>query len=76
MPLTETEKAYLAGFIDGEGYIGLTNAGSKNVSKRIRLSITNTNGVVLRYIKDLIGFGSFYSQHPVGYQNKNNKECF
>lgn len=76
MALTETEKAYLAGFIDGEGCIDTTKAGSSNISKRIRLTITNTNEVILRYIKDLIGFGSFYSLRPARYQNQNTKECF
>ena len=58
--MTETDKAYIAGFIDGEGSIGLrkchTNRGYFDTI--IRLRITNTNRDVLEWIKAKTGIGS------------------
>lgn len=34
-PVTETEKAYFAGFFDGEGYIGLAAASKTQMSLRV-----------------------------------------
>ena len=79
--LKNTDLAYIAGFIDGEGTIGIfkvekTNAAHKahwNPSYRLRLFITQTSLVPLHYIRD------FY---PGGYitlkkrYNLTHKDCF
>jgi len=41
---------WLAGFVDGEGSIGVTSGPG-----RLRLRISNTNEIVLRYIQYLVG---------------------
>ncbi len=60
-------KAWLAGFIDGEGYIGITFQIKKEtrqsaVSPRYHpfLIIANTNEEVLIYVKELINEGRTY----------------
>ena len=57
LQLTEIEKAYLAGFIDGEGSIGIQQDSHARYG-RICLRISNTNEMIIRYIRDLIGFGA------------------
>ena len=50
--MTETEKAYLAGIIDGEGCIGI----HKNHKKvLLRVHVYNTNRVLLEWIQDRFG---------------------
>lgn len=71
--LTNEEKAYMAGFIDGEGCIGIRNGGSRKSIKIIRMHITNTNEEILRYIKDKIGFGSIYCGVAEGQYNNRDK---
>jgi hypothetical protein len=73
--LTDVEKAYLAGFIDGEGCIGIRNGGPNCRNGRIKLHITNTNETILRYFKDLVGFGSFYQAVSEG-RYGNHKAAF
>lgn len=53
MPWTETDKAYLAGLIDGEGCVGVYV--SEKRSYRPRLSITNTNKEVLDWVAETFG---------------------
>lgn len=86
LSLTEPQKAYLAGFIDGEGYIGLTFQRKKetiNNAPTIRyhpfLIIANNNISVLSYVRDIIGDGRIYklkrsvrNQKP-GFQYKLTK---
>ena len=67
LSLTEPQKAYLAGFIDGEGYIGLTFQRKKETSQHSAtpryhpyLIIANNNSSVLFFIKDIIGEGRVY----------------
>ena len=67
--LTEPQKAYLAGFIDGEGYIGLTfqikrETFQNSATPRYHpyLIIANNNSPVLFYVKDIIGEGRIYRQ--------------
>ena len=75
--LSKTEKAWLAGFIDGEGYIGLTFQ-RKKVTKHSAASlryhpfliIANTNKEVLYFIRELIGEGRIYVMH----KSTNNKK--
>ena len=60
--MTETDKAYLAGFIDGEGSIGLrtthTNRKPKYRSLCLRLRITQCDRPILEWIKAVTGVGS------------------
>ncbi len=59
--LQETDKAYLAGLIDGEGsiYIGKSKpnnlAGTKNPTYRLSLDITSTYYPIIKYLVDLYG---------------------
>jgi hypothetical protein len=62
MPLLKTDREFfiwLAGFIDGEGCIGVRARGRSNNVGAMRLHITNTNKEVLVEIKERLG-GSFY----------------
>jgi len=80
MPWTKEDYAYLAGFLDGEGCIGVysrikQNRGSRQYtpskSYRPRVSIVNTNKEVLEWIKK--EFGGYLSMktkvagHKIGY---------
>ena len=51
---TETQLAYLAGIIDGEGtfYIGTTNNGRKFNS---RIYVVNTNEELIQWLKNIFG---------------------
>lgn len=53
-PLTETQKAYLAGLWDGEGYIGLTPRGER-AAVRGSMSISLSNGNCIHKIADMLG---------------------
>lgn len=57
LELSETEKAWLAGFIDGEGWIGIESRGN---SYGVRFSVANTDKETMEYVKDLIPFGYLY----------------
>lgn len=54
---TPTELAYLAGFFDGEGYVGISNDRPKwakgNVYLRLRVNITQKDDTVLSMLKDI-----------------------
>lgn len=63
--LTENEKSYLAGFVDGDGCITVTKKKCKDgtitgISFRLNVIISNTNKDVLDWICDLTGLGSIY----------------
>lgn len=53
--VSEAEKAYLAGFIDGEGCLTVTNSGAV-------LIIVSTNLEVLKKIKKCLGIGNIKSR--------------
>ena len=79
--INEFEKAWLAGFIDGEGYIGITFQRKKQTSTSSAsplyhpfLIIVNTNKDVLLYIKQLIGGGKLYILRKKN--SHNNKKCY
>ena len=65
--ITETDLAYLAGFIDGEGcfFIGMfwckTKSGNKNLNYHTYIKITNTDHAVMEWIKDTFN-GTNYGQ--------------
>lgn len=58
------ETAYIAGFFDGEGGIGITRKLTHN-SYQLRLSICNTNFEVIKLIHEITG-GSLYFEKRVG----------
>ena len=52
--MTEAEKAYLAGIVDGEGTVTLTKH-HKNETPTPSVSVANNNLVLLWWIKTLVG---------------------
>lgn len=83
MQTTNSIKGWLAGFIDGEGYIGITyqlKQATKQSSQTPRyhpyLIITNTKKESLLFIKKLIGAGRIYQlpnyshKHKISFQYK------
>lgn len=52
--LNETDKAYLAGLLDGEGSIGIDNHGGIRTPS-VRITLTNTNIDMLAELKTLWG---------------------
>lgn len=56
---TPTELAYLAGFFDGEGYVGISTDYPKwakgNSYLRLRVNITQKDKKILEMIKDIYG---------------------
>lgn len=63
--------AYLAGFIDGEGCIGIHHRGkAKGRKPTVRVSITNTDKNILIWCKNFIGLGGTLKIHN---KNGNNK---
>ncbi len=54
--MLETDAAYIAGLIDGDGHIGIENVGNNYKSPRI--TIANTNKDVLEWCLKTIGLGN------------------
>lgn len=54
--------AYLAGFTDGEGYIGVERHGRRNRSGLVRITVANTHGPIISAIRERLGFGYVRSQ--------------
>lgn len=79
MKIKETEKAYIAGFIDGEGTISVTSSKRNRPTEHIILTpyitIANTNRHVLEVIKKYLGFYdiSIHRNYP---KSSNNKICY
>jgi hypothetical protein len=59
--LSETEAAYLAGIVDGEGTITLTRT-HRGESRRPVVSISSTELPLLRYVQSIIGTGRITSK--------------
>lgn len=61
-PLSETDLAYVAGFLDGDGCIsiGRNRARSGNLAFFLLAKLYNTDYLVLKWIRDVLGFGSIY----------------
>ena len=62
--LTETQKAYIAGFIDGEGCIRISKKKSSNKAYPFDFQrwviVTNTELNVLSQLKQITGIGTIY----------------
>jgi len=73
--LTETEKAYIAGLLDGEGCVGIDKSKSKSKKHefnfRIRAIITNSYFPTMCWLKEKTGIGYAYKYHK-GYKNNWN----
>lgn len=77
--LSEIEKAWLAGFIDGEGYIGITFQLKKETKSQASspryhpyLIIVNTNRYALEQISTIIGDGCVYIAHKTNGKHKES----
>jgi len=68
--------AYLAGFIDGEGCIGIHHRGkAKGRKPTVRVSITNTNKDILIWCQNFIGLGGTLKVHDKN-RNSNWKTAY
>jgi hypothetical protein len=83
--LTEIQKAYLAGFFDGEGCCEVSRYEHRKTRKNgtvyrwiphvIRISITNTNNKVLKHIQSLVGTG-YVKNKSAASNNKKRSWCY
>jgi len=67
--MTEPEKAYIAGIVDGEGCIRVNKTDKetrKNPSYNINCHIVNTNKEVLEYIQSIIYCGKIFIHPKLG----------
>lgn len=73
-PLSDAEKGYIAGILDGEGSIGLYVYIDGN--KKANLQITNTYKPVLEWILDKMNCGSIHaiSKKHTGFPSR--KQCY
>ena len=73
--MKRTELAYIAGIVDGEGYIGISaDHRKRNPDKpcwRLRVAVTNTNEWLVQYLKFSIGGGVILLKN-----SKNPKPCY
>src|SRR3990167_7126817 len=53
--LKVSERAYIAGLIDGEGTISVTYDGRNKNNLFVRVLITNTNEELLKWLKERVG---------------------
>ena len=67
MQLTEIQRAWLAGFIDGEGYLGIIFQRKKETKRQSAspryhpyLVVVSTNRMILRHVMDLVPDGNVY----------------
>lgn len=64
-PGSETERAWAAGFFDGEGYVGYTFRlnGLGQRFRRIDLQVTQIDSEVLARFRDAVGTGKVYGPY-------------
>lgn len=69
--LSETDKAYIAGLLDGEGCVGIakqkTRTGKYDYVFQMRVIITNSCADVLYWVQEQTGIGLIY-KYKKGYQ--------
>lgn len=74
--LSEVQKAYIAGIMDGEGSIYIAratnhyNKKSRRIYHQLRLIIANTNREMLVYIKNSVGYGAIVQFRNVSNNHK------
>lgn len=79
MIVTETEIAYLAGIIDGEGTLTLekkhgTGPYADRLYLRPLVHVTNTDMVLLDWIQ--VRFGGYLHPQPIGRAAERSKPCY
>ena len=62
MPLTEAEKAYAAGIVDGEGCVRLASRAKKYVTPSVQVS--NTRFDLLQWLKERWGGSVYFCKEP------------
>jgi hypothetical protein len=72
--LQEWQKGYIAGFLDGEGYIGINKSRSCVFGLRPRICITNTRKDALEIIRGWLGFGVIYENRSRERDPRHNPE--
>jgi len=77
----EKEIAWLAGFIDGEGYLGIERQRKKETAKQTAsllyhpyLIIANSNYNVLEFIREYVGYGYIYEVQRKKSKSRHNNE--
>lgn len=76
--LTDTEAAYIAGIIDGEGSIRIQkrnyiSCGKEQITFVVQINVTNNNIDVLEFLKEKTGVGNVYIHtHP----SENHRICY
>lgn len=74
IPMIETEKAWLAGFVDGEGHIGIQKITAHNRTFfNVRMQITQCNYNVLQYVAQLTKHQRIHIAHRA---NKNQAQAW
>jgi len=72
--MKRTDLAYLAGIVDGEGYIGISaDHRKRNPDRpcwRLKVAVTNTNEWLMQYLKFSVGGGI------IVLKRKNPKPCY
>ncbi|GAH70913.1 unnamed protein product [marine sediment metagenome] len=73
--LTEMEKAYIAGFFDGEGYFGVRTIykNDRPVHAKSTINIGNTNKEIIYWLASKINFGKWKTKTPYIYHPKSQK---
>ncbi len=72
--LTQTEAAYMAGIIDGEGCIMLSARGNRKQLPRIMVYVANTNFDLIHYIKATVKCGAIHQHTRVHHKNAGNRK--
>jgi hypothetical protein len=68
---SDTEAAYIAGIMDGEGSIFLFQARTRNNRIAIRMSVSNTDLDLLEWIREKTGIGSIVTKPSKNPKHKN-----
>jgi hypothetical protein len=64
-PLTEPERAYLAGIFDGEGCVGFYRSQKKELNYRACIKISNTDFWLMKWLDSRLPFGSLYTKEEI-----------
>ena len=72
MAVKKTIKAWTAGIIDGEGYVGLVNRKGRK-KKQPTVDVFNTNMLILNRLKENFGGYLYLNKRP---SRPNSKPCW
>lgn len=91
MPYSKTDLAYIAGLVDGEGYVGLVKTSEIRRRKKIKDNITHcfaptvkinmTSRVAIQFIQSIFGGKIYFTPKPApnrdvyDWQLTNKKDC-